>query len=41
MAHAETHDFETIGLGTTLLMAVAGLVMGILPVLTQVWVLSH
>ncbi|WP_281251643.1 hypothetical protein [Oceanospirillum sanctuarii] len=41
MAHAESHDYETIGVGATLLMAAAGLVIGILPVLTQIWVLVN
>ena len=36
---AESHDYETIGVGTTLLMAAGGLVMGILPVLMQVYLL--
>ncbi|SEG38530.1 hypothetical protein [Oceanospirillum linum] len=41
MAHAESHDYETIGVGATLLMAAAGLVLGIFPVLTQIWVLLN
>lgn len=39
MAYAESHDYETIGVGSTLVMAAVGLVMGILPVLTQIWLL--
>ena len=39
MAQNETQDYETVGLGLTLLMAAGGLVMGILPVLTQIYLL--
>ncbi len=41
MAQAESHDYETIGVGATLLMAAGGLVIGIFPVLTQIWVLLN
>ena len=41
MAHGEAHDYETIGLTATLLMAAGGLVMGIFPVLTQIYLLLN
>lgn len=39
MAHAETHDYETLGVGASLVLAAAGLALGILPLLAQIYVL--
>lgn len=39
MAHSD--DYESIGLGATLLMAAGGLVVGIFPVLVQIFLLLN